>query len=265
MTIKTRARQRQSRQPAADRHLQRRQLRLHRRTRQRPLSAPLPRRLLHPARRQQPDRAARRPHHRRDAGQRLRGPHRRHPLQRLRRFQPRGDDPAQGAGDRHRGRRPRDRRGADQPPAPVPAAERACCRHRRDDRKTMADLGRDRLQCRRPRESGARDPPGGQLRLRPPLHRRPARPPQRRRRRNRSAGRVPLLPRQRALQAGRDQRPPQAFQGASSRPCTRPGSTARTSTWPGTSPSPATRTTPAASSRCATTPSPSSATPTSPT
>ena len=86
--------------------------------------------------------------------------------------------------------------------APVPAPERTGRRHRRRDREAMADLGRDRLQRRRSREGGARDPPGGQLRLRPPLHRRPAQPPERRRRRNRSAGRVPLLPRQGPVQAG---------------------------------------------------------------
>ena len=40
-----------------------------------------------------------------------------------------------------------------------------------------------------PEQGGARDPPGGQLRLRPPLHRRPAQPSKRRRRGNRGARR----------------------------------------------------------------------------
>ena len=207
-----RPRQRE-RKPAADRHVECRELRFHRRTGQRALPPPLPRRLLHEARRHQPDRAPCRPQHRRNAGERPRRPHRLHSLQRLRRLQPGRDDPAQGARNRHRRRRPRDGRGADQPHPPVPAPERAGRRDRRDHREALADLGRDRLQCPEPRQRGPRDPSGGQLRLRPPLRRRPARSPECRRRRNRSAGRVPLLPRQRALEAGRDQRPPQAFQG----------------------------------------------------
>ena len=111
-----------------------------------------------------------------------------------------------------------------------------------------------------PVEGGAGDPPGRQLHLRPPLHRRPAPPHERRRRRPRSAGRLPLLPRQRAIRTGSDQRPPRRTSKKSSRRCNAPASSATTSTSRGTSPSPATPTTAAASSRCATTPSPSSAT-----
>ena len=180
-------------------------------------------------------------------------------------FSPGRDDPAQGAGDRHHGRRSRDRRGADQPPAPVPALERAGRRDRRDDREALADLGRDRLQRHRSGEGGPRDPPGGQLRPPPPLHRRPPRPPQRRRRTDRSARRVPLLPRQRPLQAAGDQRPPQALQGHLQDPA--PGRDRPARPLPGLGlhrrQRPEQRRPRAL--RCATTPSPSSATPTSPT
>ena len=57
----------------------------------------------------------------------------------------------------------------------------------------------------------AGDPPGRQLHLRPPLHRRAAAPQERRRRTPRSAGRLPLLPRQRPLRTGSHQRTPPAL------------------------------------------------------
>ena len=58
-----------------------------------------------------------------------------------------------------------------------------------------------------PSKATARDPPGGQLHLRPPLHRRPAQPQERGRQEARSAGRLPLLPRRSSVQTGPDQRP----------------------------------------------------------
>ena len=207
---------------------------------------PVPRRLLHAARRQQPDRAAGRPQDRRDAGQRVRRPHRRRPLQRLRRLQPGRDDPAQGARDRHRRRRPRDRRGADQPHPPLPAAERAGRRPRRDDRT-------------RGGRSGSRSTPT---------------PPTRRKRSSRSTRRstsppatatsspfaTSQTPRARQSKrpqrfryyrdnvpsdAGGDQRPPHALRRIFKTPAEMPGSIATTSTSPGTSRWRATRTTPA--------------------
>ena len=72
----------------------------------------------------------------------------------------------------------------------------------------MAHLGGDRFQRVRSREGGARDPPGHELRLRGPLHRRPARARARRRHPDRGPGRLPLLPRRHALRAGGDR--PQA-------------------------------------------------------
>ena len=86
-------------------------------------------------------------------------------------------------------------------------------RDRRQYRQALADLERDRLDRDRPREGRAGDPPGRQLRLRPPLHRRPAPPPQRRRAEARSPGRLPLLPRPRALETAGDQRPPRPLRG----------------------------------------------------
>ena len=72
----------------------------------------------------------------------------------------------------------------------------------------MAHLGGDRFQRVRSREGGARDPPGHELRLRGPLHRRTARARARRRHPDRGPGRLPLLPRRHALRAGGDR--PQA-------------------------------------------------------
>ena len=131
----------------------------------------------------------RRPQHRRHAGQCLRYPDRR----RLRITPPTASAPARRSCSRSPASTPPptsgDRRGADQPHRPLPPGQRADRRDRRHDRQALADLGRDRLDRGGPGESAAGDPPGGQLRLRPPLHRRPARPPQRRRADARSARR----------------------------------------------------------------------------
>ena len=83
---------------AADRHVERGQLRLHRRTRQRALHAALPRRLLHAARRRAARPAAASTSTPKGCRPTSLGVHiDADPLQRLRRLQPGRDDPAQGA------------------------------------------------------------------------------------------------------------------------------------------------------------------------
>ena len=81
-------------------------------------------------------------------------------------------------------------------------------RDRRRNRRTLADLGRDRLQRPQPGRRGPRDPPGRQLHLRAPLHRGPAQPQERCPRIARSARRLPLLPRRRPQRTGSGQRTP---------------------------------------------------------
>ncbi len=247
---------------------QRGQLRLHRRARQRALPAAVPRRLLHASRREQPDRAPRRLQDRRRCRPTPSAVHiDADPLQRLRRLQPRRDDPAQGARDRHRRRRPRDRRGADQPHRPATASGNAPV--------VVIDAS-----------TGKRWPIWVEI----DSHRQPT-PRRRRWRSTRRSTSPPATatsspcatsatpPAQKieapaAFRYYRDNVPSKQdeinarrghFEAIFKRLQQLRHPPQRASTWPGTSPSPATRTTPAASSRCATTPSPSSATPTSPT
>ena len=149
---------------------------------------------------------------------------------------------------------------AAQPPRPLRGARRAGRRHRRDHRRALADLGRARLQRREPGRHRADDQPGGQLRLRASLHRRPARPEdgrtaRRYRRRPASATTATSCPatRRRSTRSG-------SASSRSSRACAVLGSGARTSTSRGTSRSPATRTSPGGCCTSATTPSRPSAT-----
>ena len=201
----------------------------------------------------------------RDAGERCRRPHGRGALRANDGFSPGQsivvrvpglDTPEALAGDQP-GRPPRAR--------PVHEEGRARRRHRRDDRRALADLGRDRLERHLARRDGGADPPGQELHRRPSLHRRDAQPQGRRRRDARRSRGLPLLPRRPALEQGADQRPARPLRQHLQEAARTPTSSAATSTWPGTSPSPATRTSPRTSWRCATTPSASSATPTSPT
>ena len=76
-------------------------------------------------------------------------------------------------------------------------------RDRRRHRQALADLGRDRLQRDEPGEHRAADPPGEQLRLRAPLHRRAAQPEDGRRPDDPGARGLPLLPRRAALRLER--------------------------------------------------------------
>ena len=77
---------------------------------------------------------------------------------------------------------------------------------RRGHRRALADLGRARLQRREPGRHRADDQPGGQLRRRASLHRRPARPEDAGRLGDIGAARLPLLPRRAAQRLGGDQR-----------------------------------------------------------
>ena len=212
----------------------------------RALPTPVPRRLLHAARHHQPDRAPGRPPYRGHAGERRRGPHRPDPLQRRRRLQPWRDDPRSRSRDSTPPRRPRDRRGADQPHRPLPATPNPpvvvidASTGKRWPIWVEIDSNADA------RRDGARDPSGGELRLRPPLRRRAAQPEERRRRRHRGAG---------GFRYYRDKCPRSRTRSTRGAPTSsdlqdaaKAGIRRTTSTWPGTSPSPATRTLPAASS-----------------
>ena len=79
-------------------------------------------------------------------------------------------------------------------------AERAGGGHRCEHGPALADLGGDRLERRRSVGAGPRDPPGRQLQVGRPLHRRAAQPEERGPPAPRSAGGVPLLPRQRGIE-----------------------------------------------------------------
>ena len=90
---------------------------------------------------------------------------------------------------------------------PLLGARRARRGDRCGDGPATADLGRDRLEREHPGGHRPRDPPGGELRLRASLHRRPAQPQGRRRPADRRAGGLPLLPRPASLERRPDQRP----------------------------------------------------------
>ena len=243
----------------------RRRLRVHRRPGDGRLHAPVPGRLLHGRRSDQPYRPPRPLQRRNAARQRRRGTHRSRPLRRRRRLQPGLGDPRAGAGPRNDRRRRREQGGADQPHRPVQQGQRPGGRDRRPDGQALADLGRDQLGrrqtpptawCRSIRRSTS--PPGTATSSpcatsRTPPTNRSKRPPA-------SATTATTSP---------ANRKPSTPAGRTSKNCSRSSkrraSSARACTWRGTSRSPATPTTANASSTCATKPSPSSATPTSPT
>ena len=121
--------------------------------------------------------------------------HRSRPVQRLRRLQPRLDDPAKIPGINTAA----DVKAMNAVPInklqPVQAPERA----RRGDRRvapgSAGRSGSRSTRRRRREQSRPRDPPGRQLHLRAPLHRRAAQPQERGQRKPAGARRLPLLPR----------------------------------------------------------------------
>ena len=167
--------------PQADRPKPCRRVRLHRRSGQLPVHAAVPRRLLHERRSDLRHRPADRLHDERDARELLRRPHGRGAVRGQRRLQPRSGDRRPGSRARHARRARADQPGRPQRPRPVHEEERPDRRHRRDHRRALADLGRDRLERDHARGHGGPDPPGEELHRRSPLHRRDAQAQGRRR------------------------------------------------------------------------------------
>ena len=146
--------------PARNRPEKRRQMRLRHELAEADLGlhGAVPRRLLHEGRPEHRNRPQDQLPDRSDARQRAGPAHRSGALQRLQRLQPGLDDPPEDPRHRNRRRRQRDRRPADQPHRPLQRRELAGRRDRRQHRRTLADLDRDRLGRQRPLEGADGDP-----------------------------------------------------------------------------------------------------------
>ena len=117
-----------------------------------------------------------------------------------RRLQPRAGDRRPGPRARHAGGARGDRRRS---PSATSAGTRKRARRSSSSTRRPASAGRSgsrSTRTRHRRRDGGADPPGGELRLRPPLHRRDAQPQGRRRRHARRSRGLPLLPRRPAVE-----------------------------------------------------------------